>query len=267
MKKILIIFGILISCLTILVFHHIDYNYNYSQNVIAAIESDDYEEFQKLLDKDKNLNSRPYWLGIDRVNMPPLIYAITKDKTEYVVKLVEEGADVNNTDHPYDETPLMFALKHTEDFKIPRYLIDNGADIHIEVHGETALNYVFSFRGINSEIDEKEEFEFAMYLIDMGAEIETDTWHVIYDAVRMNNLLMVEYLVKSRNVDINIKDNAYGNTPLLWAVTLGSYDVTKWLIENGADLNVLNNEGKSAYDLAKKYEHLEIINLLNSYER
>lgn len=242
-----------------------NYNFRYSKDLIENIKNDDKEEFERLLKEDKNLDSRPYFLGIDLINMPPLIYAIKFGKDEYVYKLVENGTDVNNTKHPYDKTPLMFSLEENDkNFEIARYLIDNGADIHIEVNGKTALNYVFTYKAKNDKVLAKEEFDFAMYLIDNGAVIETDRWHVIYDAARMNNTFMLEYLVYTRNVNININDNVYGNTPLLWAVQLGSYDAVNWLIENGADINIINKDGKNAHDIAKERNIEEIIMLIEN---
>ena len=49
--------------------------YEYSQQLIKAIEEDNLEQFTYLLEKGGDLDSRPHFLGLDRVNMPPLHYA------------------------------------------------------------------------------------------------------------------------------------------------------------------------------------------------
>ena len=62
-------------------------------------------------------------------------------------------------------------------------------------------------------------------------------------------LKTVKVLIDAK-ADVNAKDER-GNTALMGAVFRGWNDVTKLLIQNGADPYQLNNEGKSAYDAAK----------------
>ena len=75
-----------------------------------------------------------------------------------------------------------------------------------------------------------------------------------YTAIRTNDLSRLSALVRE-GADVNAKD-AHGETPLMYAATVGSLDAMKFLIEKGADVNVQNNFGStaliwSATDLAK----------------
>lgn len=264
MKKIFIIFAII--CISLLMFGCTN-NYKYSQKLNAAIEEDNFELFCRLLNNCKTLDSKPYRMSLDRVNLPPLHYACKLGKYEFVEKLIEYGAYVNNTNHPIKLTPLMITLDritNKDKFKIAKLLIDSGADINIEVYDFTAIDYVFTQNVINyDENTEKLEFEFAKYLIDKGASIENNNLgNLIFIASRANNLMMVEYLIESMNVDMNMQDKECKNTPIMWAVKFDCYNVVKYLIDNNANLEILNNEKKLAMDIALEENNEDIIKLL-----
>ena len=59
--------------------------------------------------------------------------------------------------------------------------------------------------------------------------------------------------------------NKYGGTALDYAVYREDYNTVKLLLDNGADVNMKNNDGDTALDYAKEYERTEIIELLNKY--
>ncbi|MCK8817552.1 SUMF1/EgtB/PvdO family nonheme iron enzyme [Natroniella sulfidigena] len=54
---------------------------------------------------------------------------------------------------------------------------------------------------------------------------------------------------------VNIKDE-YGNTPLMVAAARGNAGFVRFLIEKGADVNLTNNKGETALQLAKKYREV-----------
>ena len=51
--------------------------------------------------------------------------------------------------------------------------------------------------------------------------------------------------------DIDKKDQ-FATTPLHWAVALGKVDAVKYLLSQGADVNLANNEGVTPLDEAYK---------------
>lgn len=244
----------------------------YAQALIKAIKEDNEAYFDELLKMPLSLDTQPYLWGLDRVNLPPLNCACYEGKYEYVVKLVEAGADINNA-NDNNRTPLMLALASYEDnrFDIARYLIDHGADVTIEVRPYgTALDYVFSSNsGENySRQVEEDEYNFARFLMDCGADIENvSIGHFIIEAARGNNALMVDYLIKEKNVDIDFIGNSRGYTSLMWAVYFNCHNVIEYLIENGADLEIVNEDGKTARDIALEKgdsKTLELLNLANN---
>ena len=212
MKQLLELFaGILVAIFTV-IFMFISLlcdclpAYKYSQRLIEAIDEDNFERFEELLEEGGDLDSRPHFLSLDRVNMPPLHYSCYQGKLEYVVALVEAGANVDKVEiNSAYETPLIAALASYEKTRIEvaKYLVEAGADVNIAVNNYSALDYVFTNNSINyNEEDETQEFEFAIYLIEMGADYKNvRLGNLIFDAAKQNNLLMVDYLLNEKNVN------------------------------------------------------------------
>ena len=76
--------------------------------------------------------------------------------------------------------------------------------------------------------------------------------------------MMVKYLIESMNVDMNMQDIVCENTLLMWAVKYDYYNVVKYLIDNNANLEIVNNENKTAMDIALENNNEAIIELLNN---
>ena len=62
---------------------------------------------------------------------------------------------------------------------------------------------------------------------------------------------------------INIRDK-YGRTALLWACRYNRIGAIKLLIEEDADVNLVDEDGVTALKIAKQHGHTEIIELLNN---
>ena len=58
--------------------------------------------------------------------------------------------------------------------------------------------------------------------------------------------------------DVNARERWYGRTALMVAADEGHAEVVRLLIEVGADLNLLDDEGSSALSLARNYGHLDV---------
>jgi ankyrin repeat protein len=62
-------------------------------------------------------------------------------------------------------------------------------------------------------------------------------------------LAAVKYLVEELHADVNARDNE-GNTALHNAAARGDVDMIKYLVSKGADVTVVNREGKTTADMA-----------------
>ena len=268
MKKILLFclfFGVIGCGFMILTFDRITV-----KKIINSIEDENFELFEKLI-QDTDLDKNPYLFDLDRVNVSPLHFACKNGKYEYVISLVEAGADINNSNNSLKMSPLIITLANSSNenrFKIAKYLIEKGADLNIETYGDTALNYVFRNNSLAyDEIQEKEEYYFAKYLIEKGAKFDKGRLgHLIFDSAKMNNKMMVEYLINT-GVNINMVDSFYGNSILMWAVMNDSYNVAKFLLENDIDTTIVNDDGKTAIDIARENKNDKIIEILNEYTK
>ena len=71
-------------------------------------------------------------------------------------------------------------------------------------------------------------------------------------------------LLLENGADPNIIGND-GRTSLIFASKFGCTDVVKMLLKNGADPNIIDNRGKTAYDFALDTGNIEIVKLLKYY--
>lgn len=92
----------------------------------------------------------------------------------------------------------------------------------------------------------KNNYELIEFLIKNGADVND----VLLSAIHSGNLDKAEYAIK-KGADINRKiDSNYhkekGYSPLILAIALNNYDLAKYFIENGANLESRDNFGRTA---------------------
>lgn len=81
------------------------------------------------------------------------------------------------------------------------------------------------------------------------------------EAVRRGHTEIVKFLLK-RGAEVDVKDNLEGNTALIWAAFIGKKEICKLLLDNGANVNAVNDMGETAYDLAWKNGRKDCCQLL-----
>jgi len=67
----------------------------------------------------------------------------------------------------------------------------------------------------------------------------------------------------SEGEDVNLQDE-WGWTALITATFCNDPAIVKLLLRAGAKLDLQNNEGKTALDIAKEYDYQEIVELLTT---
>jgi len=75
---------------------------------------------------------------------------------------------------------------------------------------------------------------------------------LLHHAADAGAVSVCEYLVKDAGYDVNLRD-ASAQTPLMSAVVSGQVECVKVLLQLGADLNATEENGQNAVDLAKTY--------------
>uniref|UniRef100_A0A8D0YWF8 Acyl-CoA-binding domain-containing protein 6 n=1 Tax=Sus scrofa TaxID=9823 RepID=A0A8D0YWF8_PIG len=83
----------------------------------------------------------------------------------------------------------------------------------------------------------------------------------IFDYCRENNIDHITKVIKSKNVDVNMKDEE-GRALLHWACDRGHKDLVTVLLQYRADINSQDNEGQTALHYAAACEFLDIVELL-----
>lgn len=185
-----------------------------------------------------------------------------------IQKLIVSGADVNSFYNPTDksdpqhellpvaqkinawginQTPLMLAVK-AMNIPVIALLKNYGADLTIQDNdGNTALilavktRSMQSFDIVKTLVDPKEKAEHVSF--SEALQVAKEDWQEC-------PLDVLNFCIKPFfDNGINIQ-NKNGDTALMYAAKNQDYASVNYLIENGADTRLQNNEGKTAFELA-----------------
>ena len=186
-----------------------------------------------------------------------------------------------NTDPSQGATPLHYAVE-SNNYELVELFSHRGANLNAsDIKGKTALHKV-------------ESVEIAKFLIENGADInarddsDCTPLHcasgVALDPSMMDNLIAAmtpsSLIPKSQNnqkdrksivsllieigADINIVDNE-GQSPVFYAVIGRDLDVVKLLIRHGSDISITDNSGKNVLLVAEESKQPKIVSFLRQY--
>lgn len=253
-------------------------NQFYAQRVIDAIKQENVTQLKVLMESPMgNLNSKPtFWIFevlSERNELTPLQTACKVGNPEIVEILLESGADVNYMH--WDESrnqgsPLTIAAGSLSDqrLQVIKLLMEYGADINYE---NAIGNDVLSC-AIYASFERWDTLEIIEYLEQYGKDIykkhPRNGNTLLHKACESDSLLVIQYLINDRRFDINAV-NADGDTPLICFLRFASsrkLDTLQFLLQSGADTNIKNNEGKTAYDYAAE-RHPEFVEFLEGQDK
>ncbi len=178
--------------------------------------------------------------------------------------LLQTGIDVNITEEDRGATVLLIASSFKDYEDVVSYLISGGADVNFRgKDGRTPLIWAAG----NS-------LETTKILLENGADVNANgndgmtafiqsTFGILSKKVSTE----VMDLLLENGADVNsalISKNAAGWTALHFAVVNGDYDLVKYLLSNGANVNHTSDEGSTALSLARQEKYKEIISLLKN---
>ncbi|XP_069497552.1 acyl-CoA-binding domain-containing protein 6 [Ambystoma mexicanum] len=83
----------------------------------------------------------------------------------------------------------------------------------------------------------------------------------IFDYCRENSIDRVTHAIRSKAIDVNVKDEE-GRTLLHWACDRGHHELVSVLLQHKADINSQDNEGQTALHYASSCEFLDIVDIL-----
>ena len=223
--------------------------YRDARKLIDAIEANDIGQVKLLLDSgaDPNQTDIPvsrYWTIFEFTARRPLTIACETGNLEMVRLLIEHGATAENREYtgwsPLRKTLFRF---DADDAEIVKLLLANGAD-------PSAM-----------ESDEIAVFAAAdMYPMLFGSE----NYLSGYDEAVAKNITQIVFMLLGDN-EINMRSSS-GNTLLMYAAIRGNIDLAENLIARGCDVNLVNNQGKTAYDLAVENGRQSVAELIKGQE-
>ncbi len=180
--------------------------------------------------------------GKDKIGNRALCYVMTFNNIETVKLLLDNGAQINykvaeleDSDGCYNDgigPPLLLAVNRNKNVDMAKLLISRGADINVkDCHGRTAIFYAVDYNYT----------ELAHILLDMGAEVNIRDCDGKTPIFNVRNPELAKSLV-IKGADVNVRD-CVNDTAFSYAVRYGRYDIARFLIEKGAEVNTTNKLG------------------------
>jgi len=225
---------------------------------------DKLEIMESLIDRGSDVNF------IDIFGHSPLTCAIQKRSLSMVRLLIEHGANVNYiiedrnySKHTKDKSLLMYAIELGE-LAIVQYLVECPTDID--------LDYGLDYGDLITTIEKNGKTEILEYLIryrqnkkkdnkdgddgndDDGNDDDDDDdfiMELMDEIIFLNKLNLLKQLVENQMIDINCKDK-HGNIPLVYAIKHSRKQMVNYLIDQGANLQNINNYGETIESLSYK---------------
>jgi hypothetical protein len=190
------------------------YNYDdYDDDLMStfrnAIEEQDYDTIESLID-----NGMPLNMPDDEYDgITPLIYLISDNNVELVKKLINKGANVNLPSYT-GSTPLGSSMKNIE---IAKLLIENNADINYKYDNNVSYLMMASFF---------QYYDFVKLLLQNGAhvnDVDNKGWTALFYAaisynqeINPNNIKNIISILFDYKIDFTITDKN-GHTALYYS--------------------------------------------------
>ncbi len=227
--------------------------------------------------------------ALDEEGSAALHWAIEEGYDEIVTLLLDHRADINQRDKD-GLTPLHLAL-YEKQGEIAIQLIGRDATLDFDGHGFTALHFIAAHSGnkrvfrrlledralVNWQTDDGEGYTPLHYaaqegkikkirmLAEAGADVnrmERNGFAPLHLAVGEGHVKAIQALLAA-GADIEIENPLNeNNPPLMLASQYGLTEITKLLLEHGANRQHPDAEGRTALDFAVKHRYPEIVTLL-----
>ena len=179
----------------------------------------------------------------DALGFTPLHFAAFSGYLELVKYFYEK-----NGAYDLDRT-LLFAAK-SGNLELVKYLVSLGADVNAKykIKPTSLVFYMFYPSELHSVLHfaaESGNLEMVKWLVDQGADVnakDKDEVTIMHSAAESGNLEMVKWLVAK-----GLKGNTrtHGRTVLHFAAKSGNLELVKYLVERGANVNAIDERGKS----------------------
>ncbi len=175
-------------------------------------------------------------------------FAVRNNNGNNVSQLLQRGFDPNSIDPERGETGLMIALR-TGSMRVFEVLLKApGVDVEMRArNGDTAL-MTAAYKG---------DIAAVQALLDHQAEVNRPGWTALHYAASVGADDIVQLLL-DRYAYIDA-ESPNRTTPIMMAARGGHILTVKLLLDAGADVTLKNDAGMTAIDLARKFDHADIV--------
>ena len=97
-----------------------------------------------------------------------------------------------------------------------------------------------------------------MMNVKLGWRGRTQLHHCVENGLTTS----VKRLLSIRNINVNVKDDMFGSTPLHLAAYNGHIEISRLLLQNGADVNAKSDDGSTPLHWAAEHGQVDILHLL-----
>lgn len=164
-----------------------------------------------------------------------LSYAVFHKRKDFVIKLIDLGADLNAKDAVYQKSPIHWAASN-QDVEMIELLVEYGAD----PNSKNKFGYTF-WNILNPQ---------SRYSLNSN-------FSPVFEAIEKNDLNGLQKILKEKPHMIHAVTEE-GNYPIHAAVQQGNLAAVKMLMDAGADPTCKNLAGFNAIKHAKKSEIVEL---------
>lgn len=197
----------------------------------------------------------------DDSGQTPFTLAVNRGEAELVALMVRHGADVNEVHFNNNSYPALLQAIQMKNDKLAAVLIDGGADVDFIVQktGDSALH-----AAVKSGMK-----DIVAMLIKRGANVNVR--NIFYETPLSEATVNPEgkdldcaRLLAQAGADLNALVSEKGRTSLHLAAMKGDgfSDSLQFLLENGADPNIYDNEGQTPLTLAVEHNNRKAVEIL-----
>ena len=187
----------------------------------------------------------------------PLEVACSYGNYEIAQLLIEKGAVVGRIKGLPSPLGSILDFYDDSDLEMVKFLLENGAEENVDAEGTNYTNRASSLATPGGvRLSNKDDAHNATLIFKeleaTGAELNQKQ---VVLAAGSNNAELLKYLIEEKGMDLNqgLEFPQYF-TPLTAACYDNSLDTAKYLLEHGANKNLINTEGKKAIDYAHTEE-------------
>lgn len=227
--------------------------------VYRAIEHECIESIKLLINKGAKFN------GTGAYN--PMYSAIKKQNIEIIKLLIDVGVDLNQTCYHEEDTYtlLHFAIE-IQNINIIRLLIESKINIDIDKkdnHGNTVFDLAGHYSDESSETTEIFKLLIKKYIIIDGKINSNFNCDIIHSCMsvlsHIQNYEILKWLLENGFNNYINNQNKFGHTVLHYASYDNALEIVELLLENGARVDILNDDGNSPLDLTSDDEIKELL--------